>query len=176
MEGERAAESEGGRRAADPEEEQQRAKEYVLKLLSYRMRSVGETRDRLARRGFSPELIARTVRDLSQVGLLDDREFSRAWVRNRIATNPVGKRIIRLELARKGVSKAIVDGVLEEAAEEYDERELAMRVVRKKLRQYAHLDPVVARRRLTAALVRRGFDYEVIGAVTRELLELDEET
>lgn len=176
MGGERAKGGGARRRAADPDEEQQRAKEYVLKLLSYRMRSVGETRDRLARRGFSPELIARTVRDLSQVGLLDDREFSRAWVRNRIATNPVGKRIVRLELGRKGVSKAIIDGVLEEAADEYDERELAMRVVRKKLRQYAHLDRGVVRRRLTAALARRGFDYEVIGAVMRELLDLQEET
>jgi len=160
-----------GRKEHDPDEERREAKEYALLLLSYRMRSEAETRERLSRRGYAPDLIAATVLDLSRVGLLDDREFSRGWIRNRLATNPAGRRVIRLELGRKGIDAAIIDEALREIENEYDERALAMRVARKKIGQYGGLDRGIVRRRLVALLARRGFEYGVIEEVVRELLE-----
>jgi regulatory protein len=154
----------------DPKREERRAKDYALYLLSFRMRSEAEIENRLSRKGFDPDVIAKAVDDLRRVGLLDDREFSRLWIRNRMTINPVGRRNLRLELRRKGVSDNVVGEILAEIENDYDETALAMRVARKRVGRYSRLDRGAMKRRLAGVLARRGFEYSTIDAVIRQLL------
>jgi regulatory protein len=51
----------------------------------------------------------------------------------------------------------------------------ALALARKRSRSYSNLDPQVARRRLSAFLMRRGYDYSTIDGVMRRLWSEDEE-
>jgi regulatory protein len=168
--------------------------EEALKFLSYRPRSEREVELRLRRKGYTPHQIESVMHKLRHRGYVDDRQFARWWVSNRMAFSPRGPRLLRSELRHKGVPAAIVDQVLAEQAElQHDLQQQAthmaaghdmqaieepvqgtdlanaLALARKRWRLYSDLDPQSARRRLSGFLARRGYDYETIDAVLRRM-------
>ena len=67
------------------------AREAALNLLSYRARSRDELRSRLARKGFEPAIVDGCLDELAARGLLDDRSFAGAFVRDRLRSRPRGR-------------------------------------------------------------------------------------
>src|SRR5690606_32415582 len=131
-------------------EEASRATEAGLQFLAYRPRSSREVRDRLRRRGFSPEAIEIAVEKLIGWRYLDDAEFARAWVANRAEHQPRGRRLLRSELRQKGIDPALADEVVAEA--EGDEQSAALALARKRVERLRNLDPETRRRRLASFL------------------------
>ena len=144
----------------------ERAAGRALDLLSYRPRSEAEIRERLAER-YDPETAGEVLERLRRSGLVDDREFARYWVQNRLEHNPRGAVALRQELYQKGVDESAI----EEALAEYDEEEAAARAAETARRKLRGLPPDVFRRRLTDYLLRRGFSYGVVRAVVQQALE-----
>lgn len=142
-----------------------------MELLSYRQRSEAELRDRLARKGFVPVAIDAAVERLLGWGYLDDGEFARRWVENRIEHRPRGSRLIAQELRHKGIDRELIGETLEAA--DIDELAAALEAGRRKSASYARLDPAVARRRLGGFLARRGFSGGVVRQATDQLLDPD---
>jgi len=134
-----------------------RSTEAALRLLGYRPRSEAELRSRL-RKKFDGLTVGQTLQRLKEQGLLDDQAFARFWRESRDSFSPRSRRLIELELRRKGVAAEIaaesVSGIEDEAS--------ACRAAEKKLRTLKNLDRQSFRRRLAAYLQRRGFRYEVI--------------
>ena len=60
--------------------DREKAREAALRLLAVRARSEGELDDRLKRKGFDERTSAEVVAALKRVGLVDDEDFARAWV------------------------------------------------------------------------------------------------
>src|ERR1051325_7824175 len=144
----------------------------AINFLSYRPRSEREVAMRLRKKGHAPDLIATVLERLRKRGYVDDLEFARFWVGNRMAFSPRGPRLLRSELRQKGVSQEVVDEVLQEQAETKQEAELqaeemagilgesaddvvpgtdlanALALARKKARSYRNLDPMTTKRRL----------------------------
>jgi regulatory protein len=171
----------------------------ALRFLSYRPRSAREVEMRLRKKGNMPEQIAVVMEKLRQRGYVDDREFARFWVNNRMSFSPRGPRLLRSELRQKGVSQEIVDEVLaehtetqqesqqqaEEIAEIYGVTEdepapgtdeaTALALARKRVRLLDRLDPLTARRRLSGFLARRGYNYDTIDAVLKRVFAPEEE-
>ncbi len=143
----------------------ERAAERALDLLSYRPRSETELRSRLAER-YDEEALEGALERLRRSGLVDDREFARYWVENRFQSNPRGKMLLRQELRQKGLE----DEVIDEALADYDEEQAANRAAQKLLRRWKSAAPHLLRRRLTDALLRRGFPYSVVGPVVNAVL------
>ena len=85
------------------EDEVFRAKHRARSLLSYRMRSVKEIRDKLSLKKFREEAIDQVVHDFLQVGLLDDSQFAQAFVQTRLIQKPVSRRLMASELKQKGI-------------------------------------------------------------------------
>ena len=156
---------------------------------------------RLRKKGHSPEQIAAVMERLRTQKYVDDAEFARFWVSNRMTFSPRGPRLLKSELRQKGVPQEVVDAVLAEQAEAQVEatqraEEIAevwgeesgdepapgtdeanaLALAQKKMRTYGRLDPQTARRRLFAFLMRRGYDYETTNAVLRRLLTPDEQS
>lgn len=150
-------------------EERRKAKEYALNLLGYRMRSEKELKDRLERKGYNRETITRVLEDLRRLDLVDDLEFARVWVRNRMATNPKGLYALRKELWKKGVARETIEQVIEELSSDYDEVEVAAELVRKRFGNQPDLKDGSTRRRLLGFLTRRGFSYDTCGAVMEKM-------
>uniref|UniRef100_A0A831WXI3 Regulatory protein RecX n=1 Tax=Thermorudis peleae TaxID=1382356 RepID=A0A831WXI3_9BACT len=147
-------------RAAD---EVERAVQAGLRLLAVRPRSERETRDRLKRKGFGEPAIEAAIERLRGWRYLDDAEFARLWVEHRQVTGPRGRRLLEFELRSKGIDPETVLETVEAA--DLDEEAAARAVASKHLSRLAGLDPVTRRRRLTGALQRRGFDWDVIRRV-----------
>src|SRR5438093_8782426 len=97
--------------------------ENALRFLSYRPRSEREVELRLRKKGHTPEQIAIVLDRLRKHGYVDDLEFARFWVGNRMSFSPRGPRLLRSELRQKGVPQEVVDEVLEEQAEAQQEAE-----------------------------------------------------
>jgi len=154
-------------------EAQRRAVDAALNFLAYRQRTGQEVKRKLASRGFSEQTIEAAMRRLTAVGLVDDRSFVGAYVRDRIAHRPMGVRRMIKELYVKGVPREVSVSVIEEVFqdEHTDERGLAERVVEKKRRTLATRagDEAVLRRRLRDHLVRRGFGGPLVGDVVNSL-------
>jgi regulatory protein len=148
-------------------DEVEQAYERALNFLSYRPRSEVEVRRNLRKKDVGHEAIEAVVERLTRAELLDDREFVRYWVENRLRFRPRGLRALRHELREKGVSASIVADVLAGI----DEEEPARRAAEAGARRYAGLAPRDFRRKLGAYLARRGFSYAVVKPLVEEMWE-----
>jgi len=75
-------------------DEVERAYERALNFLSYRPRSEAEVRRNLYKKDVEDEVVEVVVERLTRAGLVDDREFARYWVENRLQFNPRGARAL----------------------------------------------------------------------------------
>lgn len=154
-------------------EELRRVRDSALRFLGYRARSRAEVRRRLLEKGFDEGLIDETVSALERSGLINDAEFSQSRVRARTGSRPLGPIRIAAELRQKGVERELIDEALE-AVDPETEMDLALAVGRRKIEQLRGEDLRTARRKLGAALMRRGFSSEVCVKVLDKLLRDDE--
>ncbi|MFW6074740.1 MAG: regulatory protein RecX, partial [Chloroflexota bacterium] len=99
--------------------------------------------------------------------------FARRWVANRTRHRPRGERMLRQELFSKGVDRDVIEEVLAES--EVDEYAGALELGRKRLARLSNLEPGLRHRRLTEYLARRGYDWDTIRQVTRDLKQGEDE-
>lgn len=140
------------------------AHEAALRLLSARPRSETEMRTRLAMRGFDPEAIDDEVARLRDAGLLDDEKFARAWIEDRKRLAPRGRRMLKYELLGRGVDPESAD----QAIRDIDDRELAIELARARARKAPRTTYEAFVARVGGFLRRRGFDFDVTAAATRQ--------
>ncbi|MGB2769977.1 MAG: RecX family transcriptional regulator [Candidatus Zixiibacteriota bacterium] len=136
------------------------AKNAALRFLSFRRRTEKEIRDKLKSKGFDEKSIKSTIGKLKEYDLINDSEFAAAWVKERLAYKPRGKKLLAQELWKKGIGKDIIDQVTEELCQ--DEERSAAELLEKIKGRYKNLEPKVARRRMYGLLLRRGFSYETV--------------
>jgi regulatory protein len=150
-------------------EEIVRTKEAALHLLSFRARTVSEVQKRLRRKNFAPAHINQVVRELEEVGLLDDGEFARMYVRDRLNVRPMGRRAIRQKLRLHGVEGSIADQALDEVFRTFSQEQAVLDLAKKFLRLHSKrmTDPARLRNRLAGYLARRGFTWDVIKPVLK---------
>ena len=104
---------------------------------------------------FSEEIVSRLV----DRGYLDDKRFAEFWVENRFVKKGVSRKRLRMELAKKGVAKEIIDEVLDVRD---DEEELRKMIARK----WAKYDD---KQKLMAYLCRQGFSYDLVRNMIDEM-------
>ncbi len=136
----------------------------ALRYLSYRPRSEAELRTRL-RRKFDDSTIEQVLLKLKEQRLMDDAAFAQFWKENRQTFSPRSRRLLKLELRRKGVDLQTVD----EALAGLDDELNAYRAAQKRARSLSNLDYHSFRQRLGGFLQRRGFGYGVIGLTVERL-------
>ena len=145
-----------------------KALEYAFLLLKYRLRSENEIRLRLKKKKFSEDLIDKVEAFLKEKKFIDDSIFAKAWIQSRIK-RPLGLRRIRQELKLKGVSPEIIASEVDKIKKDYAEEDVVKEIAQMRLKRLKGLDPTVAKRRLYAYLLRRGFSPEVVYDVIGQL-------
>ncbi len=133
------------------------AMESALRLLAYRPRSEQELRERLARKGFEPAVVGRTLSRLREMGYLDDGAFARFWTETRQTFRPRSRWLLKAELRRRGVSQHTA----EEATAGLSDEEAAYQAAQRRLRALHDLEYQRFREKLGGFLNRRGFSYEI---------------
>ena len=138
--------------------------EAAARFLEARSRSVAEVRRRLTSAGYRTELVDGAIERLTDLGMLDDEVFARAWVESRDRARPRGERALREELRLKGIERSIIDLVLDDRRATDDpaavpDHAAAERLLAKNARSLERIaDPRRRRERAYALLARNGFD------------------
>ena len=138
-------------------------------LLSFRGRSVRETENALRRGGFDDESVEETLASFQELGYLDDRTFTRDWIRSRLAKG-IGPNRIRSELLLKGVDRTLVEDALSEldggsAADE------ALTLCLSKAVRGRNLDDPKERAKALQQMVRRGYSFSEARAALDDCLK-----
>lgn len=152
----------------------------ALRFLSFRPRSEKEVRDNLQKKSFgrgsgssesSDELISLVVQKLKEKKFINDREFAKWWIEQRTLVKPTGKRLIKIELNKKGIDKDLIDEIFAELESMVvNELEMARKLVQRKIEKYKGMDRQKIYQRLGGFLGRRGFDYDTIKEVLKEFI------
>jgi regulatory protein len=153
--------------------------EAAARFLEVRARSVAEVRRRLGQAGYRSDLVEGAIVRMTELGMLDDATFARAWIESRDRARPRGEIALKRELSLKGVDHALVDQLLEErrddrgtGAEGGVDLAAAERLLVRHERALAReADPRSRRRRAYALLARNGFDPETCSAASAAFAE-----
>lgn len=143
------------------------AREIALRFIDFQPRTSREVRNRLMRAKFEEDVVDSVVADLERAGLLNDSEFSEAWVESRARSKGIGRRRLASELIKRGVDKSAIQSALETLPEEA-EIQNAMQLAEKKAKSDDLTDPA-ARRRLAGFLQRRGYNWGIIEQVFEKM-------
>ncbi len=149
-------------------EEQKKANDYAVKLLSYRPRSRKEIEDKMKQKGYDFEIINKTLDWLKAYDLINDEDFAKEYVLAK--AKKYGSKRIKLELSRKGVDEEIIQSILEEKIGSDTEYNIALESAKKKMKAYQGQERNAIYRKLAGYLQRRGFSYDIISKVLRELI------
>jgi regulatory protein len=148
-------------RACDPAA----VREAALKLIERLRRTRSDLTKRLHDKGYAAPVVDEILDRLAAVGLVDDVEYARAFLRGRWGRRAAGWRRLEQDLRGRGIAADDIASArlsLEADIGAVDEVSSARRVIEQAERRYARLDPRLRRQRLYALLQRRGFDGDVI--------------
>lgn len=151
---------------ADPYEQ---AREICLRQLSFRPRTRSELAAALAKRGVEPEVAASVLDRYTDVGLIDDAAFAKAWVTSRHHGRGLARRALAGELRQRGVDSDIVSEALDDIDGE-TEAATARALVDRKLRSAGSTPPDALFRRLAGMLARKGYPPGVVIGVVKDAL------
>jgi regulatory protein len=152
--------------ALQTEDAREIAYQRAMRFLGYRARSVREVRDNLEKHETPEIVIEEVLKRLQETNLVNDQEFAQAWVENRNTFRPRSRRALAMELRRKGLDADVVQDTLDQNV---DENALALDAARKYLRKVEKLEWPDFRQKLGGFLGRRGFSYEVVAPVLRQV-------
>lgn len=133
------------------------AYQQAQRYLSFRPRSRAEVEKYLRGKETDEQAIEEVLSRLESRGYLNDEEFARFWVDDRLRFRPRGGRALRFELHQKGLGREEIDAALEGL----DEGAAAWDAVAGKLERWRELDEREFLNKVSAYLSRRGFSYDV---------------
>ena len=145
----------------------------ALSYLTGRMRTVREVEEKLDDLQYGEGDILATVERLKELGLLNDAEYAREFVRSRLATKPVSRQKLYLHLRTHRVPEELIQEALNEVPSE-TESSNALEVARKYWRQMGALEETVRRERVLRRLTSRGFTTEASLSAIRQAAEEDQ--
>jgi regulatory protein len=146
------------------------ARGVCLRALTGAPKTRQQLADLLTKRGVPDEAAEAVLDRFTEVGLIDDAAFARAWVSSRQAGRGLARRALSAELRAKGIEPDVAAEAVEAVGDD-DEREAARRLVERKLGGVRRLDRVTATRRLMGMLARKGYNGGLAAAVVRDALD-----
>lgn len=151
------------------EEEARKAINAALNFLSYRQRSEKELRTKLYDKGYEENYIERAVSYCKEQNYIDDETFATSFVKDKINLNQFGSHRLERELRLKGISDNIIESVLVE--DKKNEYERALKIAQKRYSTYKDDDRIKSYRKLGGFLQRKGFSFEIVNKILKELLD-----
>jgi regulatory protein len=153
--------------AGDPEA---RARQICLRLLTAAPRTRAELAAALSRRGVPGDAAEAVLGRFTDVGLIDDAAFARAWVESRHYSRGLSRRSLSAELRQHGIEAEEI----REAVSTLDpEQEIATarHLVEQKLAGTRGQPPEARIRRAAGTLARKGYPPGLVFRLIKEVLE-----
>jgi regulatory protein len=151
-------------------------KKKAFNLLGRRLHSCKELKLKLLRNKYDPGLIDDVINYLKEKMLLNDYEFGKEYVEEKIRTKAWGINKIRSELFKKGLAAELIDDILSEENLNYSDNALKLAEKKLKILSKRNFDNRQLSSKLYSFLASRGYDYDTITEVINQLLKSDEIT
>jgi len=148
-------------------------KQRAFRYLGRRQHSTSELRIKLKQKGYETELINEVLDDLKNKNYLDDTEFAKMFVEEKIKLKLWTEQKLRSELIKRGIKSEIISDVLRNIISEEDKLNNVITVASKKYDTLKNrkLDKDLIKKKLITFLNSRGYDYAVIKEVCDELIK-----
>ncbi|NMA85054.1 MAG: regulatory protein RecX [Epulopiscium sp.] len=143
-----------------------RGKDKALHLLSYRARTEKEVRQRLQDEEYPNTVIDQVIEFLYEYSFLDDQRYAEQFIRSKLRSKPLGKRMILHQLQQKGISKADAEEAL--TNQEIDETAAAYKLVEKRI-DTTRPATFKEKKKMFSYLQGRGFSYDIIREVLSQI-------
>ena len=145
-------------RASDPQAQLQEARDLSFSYLGHRDRTVAEVRRHLERKRVEPAAIDGAVRELQQLGYLDDARFAERFAEDRRRLDAWGSERIERRLVAMGIPPAIAGDAAGTAGADA-ELAAAVDLLRRRIARPPESDR--ERERALGLLSRRGYELEL---------------
>ncbi len=155
-------------------------KKKAYDYLGKRIHSAQELRTKLLRKKYDSDLINVTLDELRNFKYLDDTKFAEIFIEEKIRLKSWGRTKLKSELAKRGISNAIIASVLlEKFPEELEEFELAFRLGEKKYLSLINrnLEKQKLVQKIYSFLLAKGYSFDICKKVMEKIFSspLDEE-
>lgn len=148
----------------------ERAKSRAINYISGKLKTKYEVRLKLKEKDFTEDIIDEVIDILEKEEYLNDRLYCEVFIEDKKQLNGYGKNKIKSLLIQKGVSKSVFEDFLDEF--EYEEEfDNALKMGIKKLNLLSNEEDIFKKKqKLINYLAYRGFSFDVINDVLREIL------
>ncbi len=144
----------------------------ALYYLKFRPRSRMEIKRYLTEKKFPLSAITTALSRLENNGYINDQEFARLWIENRLRFRPKGIYALTGELREKGIDEHIIKSALKD----FDELKSAWAAVAPRINRLQKLEKSEFQKKLYSFLSRRGFGYSICKEVCDQAWELQLQT
>jgi len=141
-----------------------KARERVLRLLTYRDRSKQEVKEYLGKKGYNDEIKDLIIVEMASYGYIDDHKFALKFsnYRKRSGFGPIKT---RHDLMLKGIDREVIDAALDQTFNPEEDRAMIVSLVNKRIKSGINIDKSRFYREVSF-LKRRGFlDCDIITAL-----------
>ncbi|MBQ5926409.1 MAG: RecX family transcriptional regulator [Clostridia bacterium] len=135
------------------ESEKQTALDKALNFISATQKTEKEIRQYLSGKGYLSAVQESVVEKMKEYGFIDDGAYAKTFAENSIKRK--GKRLIQMELKRKGISEKEIDEATEELC---GEEETAQRLAEKYLKNKPK--DLTGKQKAYRYLLSKGFDFD----------------
>ena len=148
----------------------ERAKSRAINYISGKLKTKYEVRLKLKEKDFTEDIIDEVIDILEKEEYLNDRLYCEVFIEDKKQLNGYGKNKIKSLLIQKGISKSVFEDFLDEFEyeEEFDNA-LKMGIIKLNLLSNEE-DVFKKKQKLINYLAYRGFSFDVINDVLREIL------
>ena len=155
------------------EDNKKRAFNHGLYYLSFRRRTQNEIEKYFEKKNYSQDVIEEVINKLIDYRMIDDQDYVKTFISDKIGGNPIGRKKILYELQRKGISQELLLNIDQWYSEE-EEYKQAKRLIEKYNRKYEK-SPIRERtQKIYMAGQRRGFSWEIFRKAIDECIQIEE--
>ena len=145
------------------------ARLLVLRKLAAAPRTRHQLHQHLVDRGIPEDVSGRVLDRFGELGYVDDVTYARDWVQSRHRSRALARTVIRRELRERGIAPEIAEQALTQISQEA-ELQRAREFAARKAQRLVDVESAVAVRRLSGALVRKGYHWSVALTAAQDAL------
>ena len=146
-------------------EQKQKLRNSALNLLSFRMRSLSELKQRLLKKGYDVQDIEPLLEEFDAKNILNDSEFALAFSRDKIRSKGIGPSILKVELSNHHLPRNLVEDTVNRMYTEFPiDTLLGNHLNKKKICRNSQLEER-EKNRIVNFLKRKGFSWDDISRV-----------
>ncbi|MEC9274483.1 MAG: regulatory protein RecX [Candidatus Neomarinimicrobiota bacterium] len=134
----------------------------AISLLSYRMRSKSELKDRLIRKNYNEDSIMDVINNLELKGYLDDEKFAYAFAKEKVKNKLIGPAALKFEMSSHKLDLELIDRTINSIYDMFPQKMIINRLITKwKVKDSIGKDPKI-KSKIINRLKNKGFYWDDI--------------